>query len=321
MDDNSNAGTPNIYFVYNPVAGADDAGAGLDAIEQRFKSMNWRYEMYETTGKESLPDVVRKAVDEGFDLVVAGGGDGTVSMVAAGLVNTKIPLAIVPLGSGNVMAQELDVPQNTADAIDLLIGEHAIREIDAMQVDDKYFFLTVSVGLSTDIIQNTKREQKRRFGFFAYVWNAGSKLGGFRLHDFTIEIDGRRMNGWASEVLIANAGIIGLKGLRKELGIKPDDGKVEVCIVRSRTLIDLANLAWNVFIKRDMGRPEMHCVRASEKVFIDTAEPIDVEADGEIVHKTPMELKVLHNAIRVVVPKKVDVPMEEKPVEIEKGAP
>ncbi len=320
MDDKSNTGSPNIFFVYNPVAGADDDGAGREQIEERFRKMNWRYELYETSGKESLPDVVRDAVDKGFDLVAAGGGDGTVSMVAAGLVGKKIPLAIIPLGSGNVMAQELGVPQNAPDAIELLAGEHAIREIDAIQVDDKYFFLTVSVGVSTDIIQNTKREQKRRFGFLAYLWNAGSKLSGVRLHDFTLEIDGHRMNGWASEVLIANCGIIGLKGLRKELGIKPDDGMVEVCIVRSRTLLDLANLAWNVFIKRDKGRPEMHCVRARERIFIDTAEPIEVEADGEIVHKTPVELKVLHNAIRVVVPEKVDVPMEKPPVEVQTGA-
>ncbi len=319
MDRESKTNVPNIFFVYNPVAGADDAGAGRDQIEQRLKSSHWRYTIYETTGKELLADVVQHAVNEGYDMVVAGGGDGTVSMVAAGLVGAKIPLAIVPLGSGNVMAQELGIPQNASDAIDLMIGEHAVREIDAMKVDDKYFFLTVSVGVSTDIIMNTKREQKRRFGFLAYMWNAGSQMGGFRLREFTLEVDGRRMTGWASEIAIANSGILGMKGLRKELGIKPDDGRVEVCIVRSRTLLDVANLAWNVFVKRDKGRPEMHCIHAEKSVYIDTPEPIDVEADGEILHPTPVELFVVHNAIRVVVPKSIDRPMKEAPVEIERG--
>ncbi len=311
--------TPNIFFVYNPVAGADDAGAGRAQLEQRFKDAQWRYTIYETTGKESLPEIVRKAVPEGYDMVVAGGGDGTVAMVAAGLVGTKIPLGIIPMGSGNVLSNELVIPQNTTGAVDLIIGEHAIREIDAMQVDDNYFFLTASVGVSTDIIQETNREQKRRLGVLAYMYNAASKLGGFRLHNFTLTIDGRRYNGWASEVLIANCGIIGLKGLRTELGIKPDDGKVEVCIVRSRTLLDLMNLVWNVFIKRTKGRPEMHCVRASQSVYIDTTYPINFEADGEIVHPTPIELKVVHNAIRVVVPEVIDRPMQEAPVRIDEG--
>ncbi len=319
MDGESTTSPPNIFFVYNPVAGADDAGAGKGEIEKRLQASKWRYSIYETTGKESLPDVVRQAVDKGFDLVVAAGGDGTVSMVAAGLVGTKIPLAIVPLGSGNVIAQELDLPQNAPNAMDLLLGGHAIREIDAMQIDGKYFFLTVSVGISTDIIQDTKREQKRRFGFLAYVWNAGSKLGGFRLRDFTLVVDGQQMSGWASEIAIANCGILGMKGLRKELGILPDDGRVEVCIIRSRTLLDVANLAWNVFVKRDKGHPEMHCIHAHQSVYIKTAEPIDVEADGEILHQTPVELKVIHNAIRVIVPEKVDRPMEEAPVEVEEG--
>jgi diacylglycerol kinase (ATP) len=120
--------------------------------------------------------------------------------------------------------------------------------------------------------------------------------------------------------VIANCGIIGLKGLRTELGIKPDDGKVEVCIVRSRTLLDLLNLVWNVFIKRKKGRPEMHCLEASQSVHIATSESINFEADGEIVHPTPVELKVVHNAIQVVVPKVIDRPMQEAPVKITEGA-
>lgn len=312
--------TPNIFFVYNPVAGANDEDAGRKTLEQHMKDANWRYTVYETTGKEFLPDIVRDAVQKGYDIVVAGGGDGTVSMVAAGLVGSKTPLAIAPMGSGNVLSTELNVPQNTDQAADLMIGEHAIREIDAMQVDNNYFFLTASVGVSTDIIADTKREQKRRFGVLAYMYNAASKLGGFRLHHFTLTIDGRRINAWASELIVANCGIVGLKELRTELGIKPDDGKVEVCIVRSRTLLDLLNLVWNVFVKRTKGHPEMNCIQASKSVHISTPEPIDFEADGDIVHPTPIDLKVVHNAIHVIVPKVIDRPMQEAPVQITEGA-
>lgn len=303
-------GTPHLFLVYNPVAGADDAGAGLEKARERLETAGWRYTIYETTGKESLPDVVRQAVKDGYDLVAAGGGDGTVSMVAGGLVHTQVPLAILPMGSGNVIAQELEIPQNTADAVDLLIGEHAIRRIDAMQVEDKYFFLTGNVGLSTGIIDSTRREQKRRFGFLAYLWNAALQLGGFRLRYFALEIDGERFHGWASEVLVANCGILGMKWVRSELGIHPDDGVLEVCVVRSRTVIDFVDLAWNFFVLRRKGNPEVQCFQAQKSVKIASNDPILVGADGEILGQTPVEFKVVPGALHVVVPTAQQEPVE-----------
>jgi diacylglycerol kinase (ATP) len=302
MTDRFDQNRKNVLIIYNPVAGQDDAGAARQKIEGRFKNSEWNLEVYETTGDEVLADIVRQRVEQNIDLVVAAGGDGTVSGVASGLVNTQIPLGIIAGGSGNVVAQELDIPTSVDAALDLITGEHRLREIDALCNGNQYYFLAVSVGMSTRVMQDTKREQKRRFGFFAYVYNGLSQLSGIKLRHFRLDVDGQKLSGWASEVMIVNAGLLGLDAVREGLGVQPDDGKMEICIIRSRTLVDLLGVVWNVLVVGERNHPELKCLDVRERVRIETSEPTIVEGDGEIIGKTPLQLNLVHHAIRVIVP-------------------
>jgi diacylglycerol kinase (ATP) len=302
MPDRPDKNQKNVLLIYNPMAGQDDAGAARKKIEQRLEASQWNLEVYETTGEEVLADIVREKVKQNVDLVVAAGGDGTVSGVASGLVKTKIPLGIIAGGSGNVVAQELDIPTDVDAALDLITGEHHIRAVDALCSGSQYYFLTVSVGISTRVMQDTKREQKRRFGFFAYVYNSLSQLSGFKLRHFRLEVDGRKLSGWASEIMIVNAGLLGLDTVRENLGVEPDDGKVEICIIRSRTLVDLLGVMWNVLVVGERNHPELKCLDVRERVRIETSEPTIVEGDGEIIGKTPLQLELVHHAIRLIVP-------------------
>jgi diacylglycerol kinase (ATP) len=302
MTENSEQEQKQVLLIYNPVAGQDDAGAARQTIEERLKEKGWELDVYETTGEEVLADVVRERSEQNVDLVIAAGGDGTVAGVASGLVNTKIPLAIIAGGSGNMVAQELKIPTDVDAAMDLVTGEHEYRDIDALCLGSSYYFLTVSVGMSTRVMRDTKREQKRRFGFFAYVYNGLSTLSGIKLRHFRLDVDGRKLSGWASEIFIVNAGLLGLKAVREGLGIKPDDGKMEVCIVRSRTLVDLMGVLWNVLVVGEQNHPELKCLDVKDYVRIETSEPTIVEGDGEIIGKTPLQLNLVKHAIRVVVP-------------------
>jgi diacylglycerol kinase (ATP) len=293
----------HVLLVYNPVAGQDDAGASRQRIEDRLKEKDWKLEIYETTGDEDLPAVVKERVSKGIDMVVAVGGDGTVSGVASGLVNTKIPMGIIAGGSGNVFAQELRIPLDVDSALNLIAGEHRHRDIDALcKGGDDYYLLAVSVGVSTQVMLETKREQKRRFGFFAYLYNGISQLTGIRLRHFRLDVDGRKMSGWASEIIVLNAGLLGLNAVREGLGVQPDDGKVEVCVVRSNTLVDLIGVLWNVLVVGERNHPELKCLDVKEWVRIETSEPTLVEGDGEIIGKTPVHLQLARQAIRVIVP-------------------
>ena len=137
---------------------------------------------------ESLFEQVRDAVASGCDLVVAAGGDGTVSAVADALAGGQVPLGIVPLGTANVLAGELGIPFDLDLACALLAGDHAFAKIDAMELRGKHYVTQVGVGLDAEMIRDTPDEHKRRFGRVAYLWTAAARLLGARSRRFTLTV-------------------------------------------------------------------------------------------------------------------------------------
>ena len=197
------------FVVLNPVAGNSDVNIVRQALEEHLGNGNWHYEIHETTGQERLADVVCVALDQGFDAFVAAGGDGTVSGVVSGLVHSKHPLAIIPVGTGNTLARELDIPLNVEDALGILVGDHEVRTIDAIQIGDRFFVLNVGVDVSAVMMRDTRRENKRRLGLIAYLWTGLKKLICWQAHRFAVVVDGQKDTFRASEVVVANSGAIG----------------------------------------------------------------------------------------------------------------
>src|SRR5258708_5039272 len=112
-----------VFVVVNPAAGAGLSAAVQRALETLFPP--GACEFHETTPDAELPPIVRGAVERGANLVVAGGGDGTVSAVANGLIGSLIPLGIIPVGTANVLARELQIPLDLDGACQLLAASHA----------------------------------------------------------------------------------------------------------------------------------------------------------------------------------------------------
>ena len=115
-----------------------------------------------------------------------------------------------------------------------------------MKVGGKHYFTQVGVGIDALMIRDTKREHKRRFGRLAYLWTALTRLLGFQPRRFLIEVDDRQERRRASQVVVANSGTLGQPPFRWGPDIRPDDGRLDVCIVRARTLLDYLSLAWHV---------------------------------------------------------------------------
>lgn len=189
------------------------------------------FEVHEPSHAEPLIGRIREAVDSGCDLVVAAGGDGTVSSVADALVGTETPLGIIPLGTANVLAGELGIPLDVDASCALLAGDHALTRIDAMEIDGKHYVTQVGVGLDAEMIRGTQGEHKRRFGRLAYLWTAATRLVGLQARRFTLMVDGQTSRPRASQVLVANSGTLGSRPFRWGLDIRPDDGQVDVCLI------------------------------------------------------------------------------------------
>jgi YegS/Rv2252/BmrU family lipid kinase len=291
-----------VFLVDNPVSGTTDAYARREAYLQHFENLGWTSEVYETKKDEDLVQVIRDAIGRGFNLVVACGGDGTVAGVASGLVHTDVPMAIIPAGTGNMLARDMNIPLRVDRALEVITGKNRVVHFDAMQVGDKIYILNLGIGLSSEIMANTDRDRKRRFGMLAYLWSGIIQLTGFQRRNFQIEIDGQVSRYRASEVLVVNSSVIGIQQIKPVLTFKPDDGKLDVCILRARSALDLFRLIINLLIRRSRTDPKFRCLQASQKIVIRSDRRLSVQADGEVIGETPLEVTVLAGALQLLAP-------------------
>jgi diacylglycerol kinase (ATP) len=289
----------SVFVIVNPAAGGGLAAEVQRTIQPQFAS--GACEIHETAPDVDLAPVVRAALARGVDLVVAAGGDGTISAVANGLVGSSTPLGILPLGTANVLAQELGIPLDLEGACRLLGSARSTRAIDAMQVGDRVYFTQVGVGIDALMIRDTSREQKRRFGRLAYLWTAFERLLGFQPQRFSIEVDGQHLRRRASMVVVANVGTLGQAPFRWGPQISVDDGRLDICIVRARTALDYLALAWHVLLGQFRRHRNVRYLVAERTIAIDTKRRLPVQADGEIIGETPVIVHVLRQAVHIVV--------------------
>jgi len=295
---------PKTYVVLNPVAGISEPGTVRGRIESALQTHELPFEIYETTGgaEEDIKHLVRDAVKQGFQLFISAGGDGTLSSVIDGLVDSNLPLIIIPTGTWNALARALDIPLQLDPAIDLVFQPHRIQTIDAMQVGQSFFVLSVSAGIGAMTMKDVERKDKRRLGKLADLRKALAEMLEFRAFQFEVRIDGTLTRFRASELMVANTSILGLKALRLNAGIRMDDGKLNVCRIYANTVTDYLKLGLSM-LRSDQDRSwNVLCVEALDEVEIRSRERIPVQGDGELIGHLPVTVKLHPKAIQVVTP-------------------
>ncbi len=287
--------------ILNPVAGHIDADALRDALQRLFSAAGIAYEVYQTRPGDEPGEIVRDRLGKGFDLMVAAGGDGTISAVLDGLTGSQVPLGIVPVGTGNLVARELGIPIDAEQALALIAGPHAERRIDTMRIGKRVYVLNVSVGVSASVAGDMTYQGKGRFGRLAYVGSAIFRILQFRRRYLTVGVDGQERRCRAVEITVMNCAIFG-KGLYpKEPIIRVDDGCIDVWIVSMRTLFDGVKYFLKILTGRSAPRMAQHA-HARKRVAIRGALSCPVQADGDIIGTTPVEIEVLPHALTVIVP-------------------
>lgn len=289
------------YAVINPVAGISKPQDVRATVERVLGGAGWELFFYETTGQEDLPAVVRAALDELHpDLVASCGGDGTLSGVAAGLAGSQVPLGILPSGSWNALARNLEIPGSHEEAARLWLGEHELQPLDGIRVGKNMYFLNVSVGVSSRLMQ-TPRVGKRFLGGLAYFYTLFVELTGLSMRRYRVTIDGKVSKVRAVEVIAVSASLGGVGEMRTHEIFHPGDGKVELCAIRARTFGQGVMVILR-FIAGKRGKNAGILYRRAEHTFtVQTSRQLPVQADGEIVGWTPLEAQVVPHAVRVIV--------------------
>lgn len=294
--------SPEIVVIFNPQAGSAHRAELQRLVSKHFAGRH--VELCESDKAEDVPDLLAPWVEKGVHLVVAAGGDGTVSAVASALVNSDVPLGILPLGTGNVLARELEVPLKADQAARLLAGRFAVRRLDAIRVGERAYLLSVSVGLSAMTMRRTEREDKKRFGRWAYLWTFLLNLFGLPPYSYEAVVDGQSFQVRANELHVVNAGIVGYKALRWGPNVEPDDGRLDLCFVRARSALDYLRVLWQLLTRTRHQGTRFNCVQVYERIEIRSPAGLPVQGDGDVIGHTPVEITLLTSALKVAVPAK-----------------
>ncbi len=240
--------------------------------------------------------------------MVAVGGDGAVSQVVQALAGTQVDLGIVPLGTGNLLAGNLGIPRVRERAIDVVLARER-RRIDLGQVTiarkHRVFAVACGIGFDAVVMKSTGKRGKRRWGKLAYVASAIKNHGRVRNVIHEIAIDSVRSTTEATQVFIANFGGMGLP-IGPRLGIHPDDGALDVIVIRASGPLPGLLAGWEALRQRHLGESSAgHIFRARGKeVKIETHPPRLVEIDGSVVGVTPIKASIRPGALTVIVPAK-----------------
>jgi diacylglycerol kinase (ATP) len=291
-----------VMVVANPHAGRREAILGT--LQHEFKAAEIEWNVAFTNGPKDAHRLAMIAAEQGYDCVAACGGDGTVMEVAAGMVGSEAVLAILPVGTGNVSAMELGIPPSLVDATHLIAsGAARTRSVDMGRAGDHTFLLRMGVGFEAAIKAHTNAELKHNFRAFAYVLSSLETLFTLPVSEYTIIVDGLTVERSGVACIVANSGLTGIGGIELARGISISDGLLDVVVVSPASLQMLMGAASAVFTEERS--PFEHWQGRS--ITVRSSPSREVTCDGEDAGLTPIDVKVMPAAIRVLVPSLVEV--------------
>ena len=268
--------------VVNPVKLADDE-AFRKAVRRAMDAHGWAEPLWlETTPEDPGRGQAESAVSAGVDLVLACGGDGTVTGCAEGVVGTGVPLAVIPMGTGNLLARNVGLPMALDEALEVALGS-VQRPIDAGRVNGTLFVVMAGVGLDARMLSGATDPLKKRLGWAAYAISAIRHLGDQPMR-VTVSANGdqpRRMRSTA--LIVGNVGWL-RGGVPLLPDARPDDGRLDaIALFASGPASWLAVVA-DIVLRRP-ARGGVHRVQFTElRVTLDEEQPW--ELDGEVMGRT-----------------------------------
>jgi len=291
-----------ILFIMNPIAGG---GKDLKRISRIIASVLQRerdcnFDLKITSKRGEATEIAEKAVHQNYDVVVAVGGDGTVNEVASGLVNSNIPLGIVPVGSGNGIARGLGLPLTLRRSIKTVCcGE--THQFDVGVIQKRYFLATT--GLGFDAVVGKLFDEGSSRGPLPYFYIGVKEFFHYKPKEYILEFNNTQKRVKALIVAVANTNQFGNGALIAPYA-KPDDGLLDLAIIRDinafRAIMELPRL-----FTGQLPRSEYYEFYQTSEVRIIRPEPAPIHVDGEPFNGADtVTVRIMPKAISVIVPVK-----------------
>jgi len=284
-----------VQVIINPAAGKNDTI--LNTINAAFSGSDIEWDARITHKFGDATRLTKEAVADGADLVAGYGGDGTQLEVANGLVGTGVPLAILPGGTGNAMAFQLNVPRDLMQAASLIVNSENRSTIDLASIGDRIFMLRAYTGVQAE--ERASREMKDKYGNLAYVAEGLKFAARPPEAHYQATVDGQKYELKGMICYIVNAGASGGVALPELPGVDISDGLIDLYMI-SRDLKPVRKLS-RYLLKVGKVEASIHHLQGQE-ITLEADPAQSVWIDGEEFGQTPVTAKVMPKALEVVVP-------------------
>lgn len=294
--------------IYNPVSGTRNVAALLPAAQDALRAYDWQVEVQATQRAGDLYRLAAQARDQRQAVVLIAGGDGSLNEAANALAFSETALGVLPGGTANVWARQIGLPVPSP-----LIANHlvdaaranatgVVRAIDLGRAGTRYFVLWSGVGLDAQVTAQIEPRPPwaKRFGIVGYAWRAFWIAVRYRGTRMDIRLDERRIRGRALMVLASNTQLYG-GVLRAAPDARLDDGWLDVAIVKGGSFRELVRHAW--YYLRQRADVDTGVIRQrAQHIRVRAKRPCYVHVDAEPNGRTPVDIDVVPQALRVIVP-------------------
>ena len=292
-------------IIYNPTSGREALRTYLVDILSIYEKAGYETSAFATTpAPNSASNEAKRAAEEGFDLIVAAGGDGTLNEVVNGIAGLahRPTLAIMPAGTTNDYARALRIPRDDPiAAAKLILRQNKKFKIDIGQAGDKYFMNIAAGGTLTELTYDVPSQMKSLFGYAAYLAKGAELLPRIKPVEMNIKYDDHEYQGQVSMILLALTNSVGgFEQIVPDAAL--DDGKFTLIIVKKSSLIDMMSLMAKALQGNHLEDPRIIYAKATDVDLqpLNNADRLMINLDGEYGGDAPMQFHNLKQHLEVV---------------------
>jgi YegS/Rv2252/BmrU family lipid kinase len=296
----------SIILICNPVA-KGSSSKKIERASHFLKSRGYNVVMLFTERRGHAKELAQEAVKETPSLIVAAGGDGTFNEVINGIAGSEVPMAILPFGTTNVLAKELNIPKDVDGALGVALRSSSrtvsLGKISGMSDSQttghstlvtRYFALMAGIGFDGEAIFNVNETLKKLSGKGSYIYSGIKTLSGFKPGELIFHIDGKTFSGYTA--IIGKAAKYGGHYM-----ITPDaklsDPFLHICLFKGRKRFDILRYVFGIVTGRHLRFKDVEYIKATTMEVSGNAH---VQIDGDYFGKTPVKVEIAPNIVRLI---------------------
>ena len=283
-----------VLVILNPAAKSDRARS----LKEKIQALSPRIIVRVTTAAGDAKALASKALDEEFEAIIAAGGDGTVNEVANGVAGSDVRFGILPVGTMNVFASELGIPNNLTAAWKV-IEEGFLRQLDLPVANNSHFVQLAGVGLDAEVVRLTTPESKKSLGPMSYLLTLAQVAAVRPPTVFLDPVDSHRREG--SFILVGNGRLYGGPFVLFK-NARPDDGLLDVLVFKNQSHWDVVRYFQAVAFGSHTDLPDVEYFQ-TKAMTVHSSGPVPVELDGELADVLPCTFGFYPKKFTVIAPR------------------